>query len=134
MSFIFKNGFSCRSVTTYLWVYQTLICRVKYFQIKCFLSYLAEQIVNILLNQSQVICVTSVVPQWAHLVPGLFNIFINNIVTYCCHCEIVVNADDLKIFVQLKSLLTISEVQEDMFTGAMSIKFILMLTNANIFS
>lgn len=64
------------------------------------LSFLSErcQFVNFRNHISDKIYVTSGVPQGSHIGPLLFNLFVNDIVTFLPECNILMFADDFKIY------------------------------------
>ena len=78
-------------------------------------SYLSHrvQVVKINNHYSNEIQVRSGVPQGAHLAPLLFNLFINDVVECFQHCHILLYADDLKIYKEIKDQFSVIEMQND---------------------
>lgn len=79
-------------------------------------SYLCDrkQVVHIDGCKSSVISVTSGVPQGSHLGPLLFILFINDLPLVLKHCQILLYADDAKLFAQVDSVEDVCLVQEDL--------------------
>lgn len=63
---------------------------------------------------SQVIEVTSGVPQGSHCSPLLFNLFINDLPLYLVNCNFLLFADDLKIFQTINSFEDYKLLQNDL--------------------
>lgn len=79
-------------------------------------SYLngRRQIVKVKSFCSDNINVQSGVPQGGHLAPLLFNIFINDVTQCFLHCDILLYADDLKIFKTVVTKQDVKFIQEDL--------------------
>ena len=79
-------------------------------------SYLngRDQFVKVGDSCSTITAVTSGVPQGSVLGPLLFCLFINDIVEVIRHCEIVLYADDVKLFMNVQDLVDYSRFQEDL--------------------
>lgn len=78
-------------------------------------SYLSNrsQCVNILGSKSRFFKVTSGVPQGSHLGPLLFIIFINDVANLFKYSKCLMYADDLKLFLSVKSILDAISLQSD---------------------
>lgn len=63
---------------------------------------------------SNIINVTSGVPQGAHLLPILFNIFINNVAQCFLFSNYLLYADDIKIFISLNNSDSSHKLQSDL--------------------
>ena len=79
-------------------------------------SYLkgSTQIVNVKGYLSEKIDVTSGVSQGSHCGPILFNIFINDIKHVIEFSQFLFYADDIKVFMRIKSVLDATKLQKDL--------------------
>lgn len=79
-------------------------------------TYLFErkQCVKILNCYSRVICVRSGVPQGSHLGPLLFLLFVNDVADIFKHCKCLLFADDLKLFLPIRSTTDAMHLQQDL--------------------
>lgn len=79
-------------------------------------SYLTNRSQYIVLNncKSDLIQITSGVPQGSHIGPLLFSIFINDVSKCFIHSEYLLYADDLKIFKKIHSNTDIEAFQSDL--------------------
>lgn len=80
------------------------------------ISYLHDRKYRVLLNNqlSEQYVATSGVPQGSHLGPLLFIIFINDILSEIKHSQLLIFADDVKIFKEINTLTDCSLFQEDL--------------------
>lgn len=81
-----------------------------------FKSYLSNRTQYVVVKgfESKTYTVTSGVPQGSHLGPWLFNIFINDIVSYIKHSSAYLFADDLKICKTIKDSADCNLLQSDL--------------------
>lgn len=79
-------------------------------------SYLRDrtQAVTVKGFTSTFVPITSGVPQGSHLGPLLFNVFINDVINCFSHSNILLYADDTKIFTVIKSEIDSLKLQEDL--------------------
>ena len=91
-------GFSICAVT---WIESYLKSRVQYVKFNGCLS-------------SRVIQVSSGVPQGSHLGPLLFNLFINDLPSVILNSEILMYADDVKLFIPLSNSTSSVLLQDDL--------------------
>lgn len=100
--------------------HQLLLWKLGYYGITgslwhWFGSYLLDrtQCIRLGSNKSDLITVTSGVPQGSHLGPILFLLFINDIKYYINYSKFLLFADDLKLFSSISSLSNCIELQSD---------------------
>jgi Reverse transcriptase (RNA-dependent DNA polymerase) len=60
------------------------------------------------------VVVKSGVPQGSHLGPLLFILFLNDVSEIFVHCQHLIYADDLKIFMKIASLEDVERLQSDL--------------------
>lgn len=79
-------------------------------------SYLSNRRQYVCINgfKSMLINVTSGVPQGSHLGPLLFNLFVNDVVHIFKHVKCLIYADDMKLFMTVKTLSDASNFQQDL--------------------
>lgn len=92
-----KMGFSSNYLS---WINSYLLCRTQYVKFKSAVS--------------KEILVTSGVPQGSHLGPILFLLFINDMPESIKYCNILMYADDVKIFLSLKNESDCMHLQSDL--------------------
>lgn len=70
-----------------------------------FKSYLSDRVQFVKINniKSNIVTIPSGVPQGGHLSPLLFALFINGISSVLKHCQFLIFADDIKIFLRINS-------------------------------
>ena len=78
-------------------------------------SYLSQRNQYVVVNgaKSDYFKATSSVPQGSIVGPVLFNLFINDICDFIKHSNILLYADDVKLFTTIHSLTDIDLLQED---------------------
>lgn len=79
-------------------------------------SYLTNRSQYIVVNncQSDLMKITSGVPQGSHIGPLLFSIFINDVSRCFLHCDYLLYADDLKLYKQIYSPADVEAFQADL--------------------
>lgn len=81
-------------------------------------SYLSDhaQFVKINNIKSNVVIISSGVPQGGHLLPFHFVLFINGIFSVLKHCQFLIFADDIKIFLRIIPQMTVSSFKGSWIT------------------
>lgn len=82
-----------------------------------FSSYLKDadgyQWVKVFGINSKLFLVLSKVPQWGHISPILFSLFINSVNRVLHHCRILCFADDINLYTQVNSIDDCHKLQAD---------------------